>query len=104
MILLLLPLLFVLQILLFVKATKTKRNLYWGGLFFAEILSVVIAEGIARYFDSLPIDHSDLLLPGLEYLGEVLLCITAIVIFCAMFVLSVIVKIVSEVQKKKLKK
>lgn len=103
MILFLIPLLLALQLLLFVKAIKTKKNIFWGSLFVSEILSVVVAEGIARYFDSLPTNHSDLLLPGLEYLGEVLLCIIANVVFCAMLVLSVIVKIVSVVQKRKLK-
>lgn len=102
MILILFPAFLTLQIVLFIKAVKTKKNLFWAMLFVAEIVAVVVTECIARYYDSLP--GYSAFMPGLDYLGEVLLCIGAIALYCLFFCVSVVVKIVSEVQKKKLKK
>lgn len=99
MILFLLPIFLALQIVLFVKAVKTKRNVYWIFLFVIEVISAAVTEGIARYYDSLP--GYSAFMPGLDYLGEVLLCIGAIALYCLMFLISVIVKIVSEERKRK---
>ena len=49
MILILIPAFLTLQIVLFIKAVKTKKNLFWAMLFVAEIVAVVVTECIARY-------------------------------------------------------
>ncbi len=89
---------FILQIIFFVKAIKKKLKKFWMILFVTEIISIFVSVGLMLYYESLP---GYGFMPGLSYLGEILSSFGAMVLYAVMFVSSVIICIVNGERKKK---
>lgn len=59
---------------------------------FVEVIPMLIANGLRIYYDSLP---GYGIMPGLTYIGEVLYSYGASIIYCVLFVISVLCCIAS---------
>lgn len=90
---------FIVQIILFVKVIKEKTEKNWGRLFFFEVIPMIMALVLMLYYESLP---GYGFMPGLSYLREVLSSFGAMVIYGGMFVISGITCIVWGEKKKKI--
>ena len=90
---------FIVQLIFFVKAIRKKTKKFWIGLFLIEIIPILIAIGLMLYYESLP---GYGFMPGLSYLGEILSSFGAVVLYAVMFVSSAIICIVNGERKKKL--
>lgn len=83
---------FVLQIALLVLSIRKKQKKLWLSLFLVEVIPMLIANGLRIYYDSLP---GYGIMPGLTYIGEVLYSYGASIIYCVLFVISVLCCIAS---------
>lgn len=90
---------FIVQLIFFVKAIRKKTRKLWVVLFSVEIIPILIAIGLMLYYESLP---GYGFMPGLSYLGEILSSFGAAVLYAVMFVISAIICIVSGERKKKI--
>ena len=82
----------VLQIVLLVLSLRKKQKKLWLSLFLVEVIPMLIAIGLRIYYDSLP---GYGIMPGLTYIGEVLYSYGASIIYCVLFVISVLCCIAS---------
>lgn len=82
----------VLQIALLVLSLRKKQKKLWLSLFLVEVIPMLIANGLRIYYDSLP---GYGIMPGLTYIGEVLYSYGASIIYCVLFVVSVLCCIAS---------
>ena len=89
MILIIYILAFITQIVCLVKCIKNK--LKWSILIFFEIISIITAMLLMNYYDSLP---GSGFMPGLTYLGEVLGSFAAMILYIAMFIITITIKII----------
>ncbi len=90
-------LIFLLQIVLLVKAVRSKSKKLWVVLFLIELVSMLAAIGLKEYYDKLP---GYGFMPGLTYIGEVLFSFGASVLYGVFFLGSACVFIVKEEKKK----
>jgi len=63
---------------------KKNRRTHWALLLIAELVAIILAFRLARYYDALPISEGSLF-PGLEHLAEVLYSMGATVVYAGMF-------------------
>lgn len=89
MILIIYILAFIIQIVCLVKCIKNK--LKWNILIFLEIISIITAMLLMNYYDSLP---GSGFMPGLTYLGEVLGSFASMILYIAMLIITLIIKII----------
>jgi len=82
----------VLQIVLLVLSLRKKQKKLWLILFLVEVIPMLIANGLRIYYDSLP---GYGIMPGLTYIGEVLYSYGASIVYCLVFVVSVLCCIAS---------
>lgn len=82
----------VLQIVLLVLSLRKKQKKLWLSLFLVEVIPMLIANGLRIYYDSLP---GYGIMPGLTYIGEVLYSYGASIVYCLVFVVSVLCCIAS---------
>ena len=82
----------VLQIVLLVLSIRKKQKKLWLSLFLVEVIPMLIANGLRIYYDSLP---GYGIMPGLTYIGEVLYSYGASIVYCLVFVVSVLCCIAS---------
>jgi hypothetical protein len=92
-------LVFILQIVLQVKAIRKGLKKLWISLVLLELISMLAANRIQAYYDSLP---GYGIMPGFSYMGEVLLSFFASVLYGACFLISSCIFIVLEEKKKKI--
>lgn len=78
---------FCFAIALLVLSLRKKQKKLWLSLFLVEVIPMLIANGLRIYYDSLP-GHG--IMPGLTYIGEVLYSYGASIIYCVLFVVSVL--------------
>ena len=90
---------FILQIIFFVKAIKKKLKKFWMILFVTEIISIFVSVGLMLYYESLP---GYGFMPGLSYLGEVLSSFSAMILYGILFVISAVCCIVIREKKNKI--
>lgn len=89
---------FILQIALLVLSLLKKTKKLWISLFLSEIIPMITAFVLMRYYDSLP---GYGFMPGLTYIGEVLFSLGAAVIYAiSLFVSLCIFAVVKTVEKK----
>lgn len=89
MILIIYILAFIIQIVCLVKCIKNK--LKWRILIIFEIISIFTAMLLMNYYDSLP---GSGFMPGLTYLGEVLGSFASMILYIAMLIITLIIKII----------
>lgn len=77
---------FCVQIYLLVLAVRRKAKKLWVLLFFSELIPMLIAWRLMKYYDSLP---GYGFMPGLCYLGEVLFSYAATILYGACLLISV---------------
>lgn len=77
---------FIFQIILFVITIRKKTKKLWRILFSAELIPLLISIGLMIYYNNLP---GYGFMPGLTYLGEVLFCFGAVVLYCISFLISI---------------
>ena len=82
----------VLQIVLLVLSLRKKQKKLWLSLFLVEVIPMLIANGLRIYYDSLP---GYGIMPGLTYIGEVLYSLGASIVYCLVFLVSVLCCIAS---------
>lgn len=82
----------VLQIVLLVLSLRKKQKKLWLSLFLVEVIPMLIVNGLRIYYDSLP---GYGIMPGLTYIGEVLYSLGASIVYCLLFVVSVLCYIAS---------
>lgn len=82
----------VLQMVLLVLSVRKKQKKLWLSLFLVEVIPMLIANGLRIYYDSLP-GHG--IMPGLTYIGEVLYSLGASIVYCLVFVVSVLCYVAS---------
>ena len=87
------------SITLLVFCFKKKNNKLWFILFGIEFFIIILSFFLMIYFDSLP---GFGFMPGLTYLGHILLCLGAIIIFAVLLTTSIVSKvIIFELKQKK---
>lgn len=93
---------FVFQIILLVKSIKKKEKKYWIMTFVIEIIFIIISKIVENYYNSLP---GYGFMPGLTYMGEILLSFGANTIYYIMLFITIVVKIITfEREQKRLGK
>lgn len=80
----------------FVKCSKNKGK--WSRLFIFEIISVILAIVLSMYYDNLP---GSGFMPGLTYIGEILISLGAAIVYGVMFVITLFTKIILYLLDKK---
>lgn len=80
---------FIIQIVCLVKCIKNK--LKWSILIFFEIISIITAMFLMNYYESLP---GSGFMPGLTYLGEILGSFASMILYIAMLIITLIIKII----------
>ena len=88
---------FVLQIILLVKAFRSKNKKIWVALLVLELVSTFVAIGCKEYYNSLP---GYGFMPGLTYMGEVLFSFFASILYGANFLVSACIFIATEEKKR----
>lgn len=89
MILIIYILAFIIQIVCLVKCIKNKMK--WRILIIFEIISIFTAMLLMNYYDSLP---GSGFMPGLTYLGEILGSFASMILYIAMLIITLIIKII----------
>lgn len=89
-------LIFVFQIKFLIKLIKNNKAFY--PIIITEIVSIIIAIGVLKYFDSLP---GTGLMPGLTYIAEYIFSLGAGIIYYIMLVISICAKILATEKNKK---
>lgn len=89
---------FALQIVLLVLSVRKKTMWFWMVLFLLEILSMIVAFVLMRYFDSLP---GYGFMPGLSYFGEVISSFGAVILYVATLFVSLFVLLIQSTKKRK---
>lgn len=84
--------LFVIQIVLLVKSIKKKNKKYWIGIFSLEIFPIIILLILFYYYENLAPRGG--FMPGLDYLGEELICIGTSILYCIMLCVTMIAGII----------
>lgn len=84
--------LFIIQIILLVKAIKKKEKKYWISNFCLEIFSIILSLALLYYYDCLAPRGG--FMPGLEYLGEELTCMGAGFLYSIMLYITMIARII----------
>lgn len=74
-----------------------KKKIKWYRLFLYEIISIILSIIFMTYYDSLP---GYGFMPGLSYLGEVLISFGAIVLFSVLLVITIFLKFIIFLKKK----
>lgn len=82
---------FVVQIILLVKSIKKKEKKYWINVFVLEIFSIIISISLWFYYESLP---GYGFMPGLSYLGEILLSFGVAILYSIMLFITICAKII----------
>ena len=83
--------LFVVQIVLLVKAIKSKEKKYWISEFCVEFFSIILYIGLLYYYWNLPRGG---FMPGLHYISEELICFGAVIIYTVMICVNIIAKLI----------
>lgn len=81
----------IVQIICLIKAIKSDRNRSWLCLCGFEIVAIVCVVAILFYYNNLPALG---FMPGLTYLGEVLTCFAAIIVYFIMLFVTICAKII----------
>lgn len=84
--------LFIIQIIMLVKAIKKKEKKYWISGFCLEFFSLILSLVLLYYYDCLAPRGG--FMPGLEYLGEELTCMGAGFLYGIMLYITVIASII----------
>lgn len=82
---------FIVQIILLVKAIKKKENKKWIKVFVLEVFSIIISIILLFYYESLP---GYGFMPGLSYLGEILLSFGVAILYSVMLFITICAKII----------
>ena len=77
---------FALQIVLLVRSIRKKTARLWIMLFLSEIIPIIAAFVLMKYYDSLP---GYGFMPGLSYFGEVISSFGAVVLYAVILFISV---------------
>lgn len=88
-------LIFIFQIFFLVQCMKNKNK--WKKLFLFETIALILALILLWYYNQLP---GYGFMPGLTYLGEVLVSFGAIVIFLVMLFASIVLRLITYARNK----
>ena len=91
--------LFIIQIVLLVKAIKIKGKRLWISLFCLEIIPTIILMVLYYYYENIAPRGG--IMPGLSYMSEVLTCIGACILYLIMFFITMIIGIILFEKSKK---
>ena len=92
---------FISQIVLLVFSVRRKSAKLFALLFLSEIIPLVIAYVLMRYFDNLP---GYGFMPGFTYLGEILASLGAVILYATAIVASLLVLLIMFIIKKRKQK
>ena len=82
---------FIVQIILLVKSIKRKEIKNWIKVFTLEVFSIIISISLLFYYESLP---GYGFMPGLSYLGEILLSFGVAILYSIMLFITICAKII----------
>lgn len=82
---------FIIQIILLVKAIKRQETKNWIKVLVLEIIFILISIILLCYYNSLP---GYGIMPGLSYLGEILFSFGAAILYFVMLVITICAKII----------
>lgn len=89
---------FILQIALLVLSLRKKTKKLWLSLFLSEIIPMITAFVLMRYYDSLP---GYGFMPGLSYFGEVIFSFGVAVLYCIVLFVSIFIFAVVKIKENK---
>ena len=89
---------FILQIALLVLSLRKKTKKLWLSLFLSEIIPMITAFILMRYYDSLP---GYGFMPGLSYFGEVIFSLGAAVLYCIVLFVSIFIFVIMKIYTKR---
>lgn len=89
---------FIIQIILLVKAIKKKETKSWVKVFLLEVFSIIISITLWQYYEILP---GYGFMPGLSYLGEVLFSFVSTILSAIMLFITICTKIIIYIRSKK---
>ncbi len=89
---------FILQTAFLVLSLRKKTKKLWISLFLSEIIPLIAAFSLMRYFDSLP---GYGLMPGLSYFGEVIFSFGAAVLYGVVLFVSLCIFAVVKIKENK---
>ena len=89
---------FILQAALLVLSVRKKTAKHWISLFSSEIIPMITAFVLMRYYDSLP---GYGFMPGLSYFGEVIFSLGAAVLYCIVLFVSIFIFVIMKIYTKR---
>lgn len=85
------------QLVMLIRAIRRPSAKRWGALLAVELFCALGAWCLARFFDALP---GVGMMPGFTYLAEVLFSLCAVVAYCGLFAVSVIIGFVMRLRRR----